>query len=224
MADVRWQTVQRVRVDKFGNAATIRRCNLLNVGGRPVDLRTFEYSIEVEPGGVFAPYAHDSDGRHIQATLAALAGGKVGVACRFEKTLEPRCSYWAEIGHSHSRYACELRGMDLWVLSQWLVRLERLEALGFDVEEPQHYLFDLFIDDPRSKILGRIRNPVRTFDWDASPAPNSFTREAEGVHLHWEWALKPDERTEEVTVVYRQGWVFQKALAPLAFVGSWFRP
>jgi len=139
------------------------------------------------------------------------------IECPFDKELAPRDSYSVEVSYRYNRYFRYLSKMGVWFLSEWFARFGPVDDAIFSQEEPQHLRFELTIDDPRGRLLGRV---LKTFEWDADPAPDSSDKQSRTLRLCWERNLKADEMTDNIIVAYRVGWIFGK-LGPVI---RWFLP
>jgi len=217
MADLRLETQLEAHVDRFGNAARTRRWRFSDISGRGLDLSGFFMEFDTTSPNVYLECCRDSEGREIHATTAPVAGGGICIKCSFGTVLPPKASYSVEVGYRHNRYFRYLSKTGVWFLSEWFARSGPLDDPGCSQEEPQRLRFELTIDDPRGKLLGRV---LKTFEWDADPPPDTFDKQSTALQLCWERNLRPDDKTEDIIVAYRVGWIIDK-LGPLI---RWFLP
>lgn len=220
MADLRLESHVEAHVDRFGNAAKTRRWCFSNLSSTPLDLNGFFMWFDVTSLSVHLEGSKGSDGREIRATTSPAPGGGMRIECSFDKVLAPKERYSVDVEYRYNRYFRYLSKTGVWIVSEWFARFGPLTDPEFSQEEPQSLRFELTIDDPRGRLLGRLK----TFEWDADPAPDTHEKRGRAVCLCWQRNLKPDDKTEDILVAYRVGWVFEKVFAPLAFVMSWFRP
>jgi len=207
MADLRLESHVEGHVDRFGNAVKTRRWCFSNLSGKPLDLNGFLVWFDVTSLNVQLGRSKDADGREIEATTSPTPGGGMRIECSFDKVLPPRANYSVQVDYRHNRYFRYLSKTGVWFLSEWFARFAHLGDPGFSQEEPQRLRFELTIDDCRSRLLGRV---LQTFEWDADPRPDTFDKQGRTLRLCWERNLRPDDKTEDIIVAYRVGWITDK--------------
>jgi len=218
MSDLRLQNDVEVRVDGYGNAACTRRWCFSNLSSGPVHLDQFSVWFDVTSQSVRLEGSKDSDGAEILATTSPAAGGNIRIECAFDKVIPPKATYSVEVNYRYNRYFRYLSRTGVWFLSEWFARFADVGDLGFIPEEPQHLRFELAIDDPRGKVVGRL---LRTFEWDADPPPDVLEKRGRTMRLSWERNLRPDHKTEDILVAYRVGWIFEKLGPVIRLLLAW---
>lgn len=207
--ELKLSTEVEAEIDKFGNATKTRRWVFHNISQRVLDLLEFYMSFDVTSGNVRDLSSGDSDGADASAIMSVAPGGLPRIKCRFGKRLRPEEKYTVWVSYKHDSYFRYMPKTNVWLLSEWFARDAPLLGVDFQQEEIQQIKFDLKLHDPRLRLLG-VPNFLRTFDWEAEPPPNFRDKTGAIQTLTWHRGIRVDDRTEDIVVLYKKGWIFEK--------------
>jgi len=194
MADLRVKTRITAMADRRGNVTKTRTWEFTNLSAAPIDLRGYEMYFHATSESTRPVSARDGAGNVLSVNTSIVPGGRTEIVCKLDVLLEAGSTYVCRVQYQTPLYFVTLRNTGMLV--------------GLDQEEPQAVDFDLWIDDPRPRVLRWLF--IQFLDWDAHPDAPVNRYERGSIHLSWSQNLRADTRGLDIVIAYKTTWIYDK--------------